>query len=270
MEDLSLVSELYNCVKFNMHKLILDIPERDADRIAMVFHADRNEVESLMESFRQTVRAEAERTRAEMSIPTPVGKRSIVFLGDSITSDRESYLNTIRELYRDQPNVQIVDAAISGDKSDDSVMRFYERTLRYEPDVVCILIGTNDLRRNDDDYAAPCVSLGEIEKNLRYMIRLLKSRGAQMILTTISPIINEQLKARFPDSNWCYIPSEIDALNDIIHDLSIEYEIQLNDMRATYANYSPNEILLNDGLHLNALGQRLLLRSTLQSLSKIL
>ena len=270
MEDLSLVSELYNCVKFNMHKLILDIPERDADRIAMVFHADRNEVESLMESFRQTVRTEAERTRAEMTIPMPVDKRSIVFLGDSITSDRESYLNIIRELYRDQPNVQIVDAAISGDKSDDAVMRFYERTLRYKPDVVCILIGTNDLRRNDDSYASSCVSLGGIEKNLRYMISMLKSRGAKIILTTISPVINEQLKARFPDSNWCYEPSEIDALNNLIYDLSIEYQIQLNDMRMVYANYSPEKILLNDGLHLNSIGQRLLLRSTLQCLSKIL
>ncbi|MCE5188752.1 MAG: SGNH/GDSL hydrolase family protein [Eubacteriales bacterium] len=263
-------SEIYNNVKFNMYKLILDLPEQDSDRIAMVFHADRNEVQSLMESFRQTVRTEAERMRAETSIPASTAKRSIVFIGDSITSDRESYMNTIRELYRDQPNVQIVDASISGDKSDDAVMRFYERTLHYEPDVVCILIGTNDLRRNDDVYAAPCVSMQDIEKNLRYMIRLLKSRGVQIILTTISPVINEQLKTRFPDSNWCYEPSEIDALNNMIHDLSVEYQIQLNDMRTTYAAYSPKEILLNDGLHLNALGQRLLLRSTLQCLSKIL
>jgi len=48
-----------------MYKLILDLPEQDSDRIAMVFHADRNEVQSLMESFRQTVRTEAERMRAE-------------------------------------------------------------------------------------------------------------------------------------------------------------------------------------------------------------
>lgn len=269
MEDLSLTSELYNCVKFNMHKLILDLPEQDADRIAMVFHADRNEVETLIESFQQSVRAEAERTRAEMAVPEPKGKRSIVFLGDSITSDRESYLNTIRELYRHRPDITIIDAAISGDKSDDAVMRFYERTLQYEPDVACILLGTNDLRRNDDRYAGSCLSLGEIEKNLRYLISLLKSRNTKVILTTISPVINEQLRKRFPDSNWCYEPSEIDALNQLIHDLSIEYDITLNDMRVAYAQYSPKEILLNDGLHLNALGQRLLLRRTLACLNKV-
>jgi len=269
LEDLSLASELYNCVKFNMHKLILDLPEQDADRIANVFQADRNEVETLIESFQQSVRAEAQRIRRDMTIPEPEGKRSIVFLGDSITSDRESYLNTIRELYRDRPDVTIIDAAISGDKSDDAVMRFYERTLRYEPDVACILIGTNDLRRNDDDYAGSCVSLGDIEKNLRYMIALLKSRGAKVILTTISPIINEQLRTRFPDSNWRYEQFEIDALNQLIHDLSVEYRITLNDMRATYAQYSPEELLLKDGLHLNALGQRLLLRSTLACLNKV-
>ena len=167
MEDLSLASELYNSVKFNMQKLILDIPEQDAERIAMVFDADRNEVKTLIKSFHQTVRAEAEQTRREVTIPRLEGKHSIVFLGDSITSDRESYLNIIRELYRDRPDVNVVDAAISGDKSDDAVMRFYERVLRYEPDVVCILIGTNDLRRNDDAYANACVSLGDIEKNLR-------------------------------------------------------------------------------------------------------
>lgn len=204
-----------------------------------------------------------------MTIPELEGKHSIVFLGDSITSDRESYLNTIRELYRDRPNVNIVDAAVSGDKSDDAVMRFYERVLRYEPDVVCILIGTNDLRRNDDAYASSCVSLGDIEKNLRYMISLLKSRGIKVILTTISPVVNERLRKRFPDSNWCYSPSEIDALNQLIHDLSKEYGITLNDMRTVYAKYSPKELLLNDGLHLNALGQRLLLRSTLACLNKV-
>lgn len=269
MEDLSLASELYNSVKFNMQKLILDLPEQDAERIAMVFDADRNEVETSIESFHQTVRAEAEQTRREVTIPRLEGKHSIVFLGDSITSDRESYLNIIRELYRDRPDVNIVDAAISGDKSDDAVMRFYERVLRYKPDVVCILIGTNDLRRNDDAYANSCVSLGDIEKNLRYIISLLNSRGTKVIITTISPVINERLRKRFPDSNWCYHPSEIDALNQLICELSMEYGITLNDMRPAYAKYSPEEILLNDGLHLNALGQRLLLRSTLACLNKI-
>lgn len=253
-----------------MHKLILDIPEHDAERIASVFNADRNEVETLITSFHKTVMEEAERIRREIPIPVPSGNRSIVFIGDSITSDRESYLHIIREIYRDQPSVRITDAAISGDKSDDAVMKFYERTLRYQPNIACILIGTNDLRRNDDINATPCVSLADIEKNLRYMIRTLKEHGAQVILTTISPVINKQLKARFPDANWYYEHKEMDALNALISRLSTEYQLILNDMRGSYAMYAPEEILLKDGLHLNLLGQRLLLKNTLKCFADIL
>ena len=48
MIDLTLTSELYNNVKFNMHKLILDVEENDAARLAAVFGASEEEVQEVM------------------------------------------------------------------------------------------------------------------------------------------------------------------------------------------------------------------------------
>lgn len=270
MLDLTLSSELYNNIKFNMHKLILEIDEGDTSRLAAVFNASLQEVQEVIDEMRRTVMEQAARMREEMDLPQINASKTVAFVGDSITSDRASYLNILREFYRGEDRITFVDAAVSGDKSDDAVMKFYFRTLNYRPDVVHILIGTNDLRHNNDTLGHSAVSLEDYRRNLAYLLGTLREKKIPTIISQIAPVLNERLSRRFPEDNWTYDYEEIKQANEIIRELAGEYGARLNAMEEIYSLYEPGELLLEDGLHLNELGQYLLTRQVARCLAEYL
>ena len=263
--DLTLSSDLYNNLKFNMHKLILDLAEDNYIRLAAIFGADEKEVKQFLDEFHHTCTEEAEELKKAVQIPDIKKIKTFAFVGDSITSDRESYLNIFKEYFKGQPEIKIVDAAISGDKSDDARMKFYFRVMNHKPDVVHILLGTNDMRQNADINGEPSVSLQDYQRNLEYMVSKLKSENVDIILSTIPPVDNQGLRKRFPDDYWIYDTRNIAEVNKIIADIAKRYQVKLNDMGPEYERYLPEEILLADGLHLNRTGQKLLAQKLLKA-----
>lgn len=253
-----------------MQKLILDVPERDTVWLSRIFAVSEEEVEKLIDDFEGTVLRQVGKIRESGNVPQVHGAKTIVFIGDSITSDRESYFNIIRKSYEDEKGLKWIDAAISGDKSDDAKMKFYERTMNHHPDVAHVLIGTNDMRESDDEDGGSCLSLEDYRKNLEYMVKRLKAEGVQVILSTISPVLNEGIRKRFPDDNWIYKEANIHAVNSIIEETAEKFGAKLNDMRPVYGAYKAEEILLQDGLHLNELGQNLLAKNVLAALEEYL
>ena len=157
-----------------------------------------------------------------------------------------------------------------GDKSDDAVMKFYIRCMNFKPDVVHILIGTNDLRHNDDKNGMSALSLHDYRRNLSYMIHVLKEAGIPVVVSQISPVMNERLKKRFPEDNWKYVYDEIRELNKIVCEVAEESGAKVNAMEKIYAQYEAGELLLQDGLHLNEKGQYLLAKNVLESLREYL
>lgn len=268
--DLTLKSDLYNNIKFNMQKLILDVPQRDTLWLSRIFAVEEEEVKALLDGLEDTVAQQAKEIRESRAIPQVHGEKTIVFIGDSITSDRESYFNIIRKLYDGEEKLRWIDAAISGDKSDDAKMKFYERVMNYHPDIAHVLIGTNDMRESNDEDGESCLSLEDYRKNLEYIVKRLRTSGAKVILSTISPVLNEGIGKRFPDDNWIYKEANIHAVNDIIGETAAKFHVKLNDMRPVYDKYRAEEILFQDGLHLNALGQRLLTGQVLAALEEYL
>lgn len=253
-----------------MQKLILDVPERDTVWLSRIFAVSEEEVEKLIDDFEGTVLRQVGKIRESGNVPQVHGAKTIAFIGDSITSDRESYFNIIRKSYEDEKGLKWIDAAISGDKSDDAKMKFYERTMNHHPDVAHVLIGTNDMRESDDEDGESCLSLEDYRKNLEYMVKRLKAEGVQVILSTISPVLNEGIRKRFPDDNWIYKEGNIHAVNSIIEETAEKFGVKLNDMRPVYGAYKAEEILLQDGLHLNELGQNLLAKNVLAALEEYL
>ena len=270
MIDLTLTSELYNNIKFNMHKLILDVEENHAARLAAVFGASEEEVQEVIDEMSRTVREQAERLRKEIEIPAVTESKTIAFVGDSITSDRASYLNILREIYREEEKLKFVDAAVSGDKSDDAVMKFYFRTMNYHPDVAHILIGTNDLRRSNDPFGGSAVSLSDYRKNLSYMLQVFQENQIPVVISQIAPVLNERLWQRFPEDNWIYDYEEMKEANRIVCEVAAAYGAKLNAMEEVYKEYEPGELLLKDGLHLNEKGQYLLTKQVIKALAEYL
>ncbi len=268
--DLTLQSELYNNIKFNMQKLILDVPENDALWLSRIFGAKEEEVAKLLHDFEKAAGQQAQEIRKGREIPVIEKGKKIAFIGDSITSDRESYFNIIRKLFENEEKLVWIDAAISGDKSDDAKMKLNERAMNYQPDIAHILIGTNDMRENMDEDGESCLSLAEYRKNLEYIVKRLQKAGVIPILSTISPVLVEGIGKRFPDDHWTYHEANIEAVNNIIEEVAQTFGARFNDMRHVYCQYQAQDILLQDGLHLNAKGQRLLAEHVLTVLCEYL
>ncbi len=270
MMDLTLTSELYNNLKFNMHKLILDVDDCDCRRLSNIFGADIEETERFLEEFTKSCREQALKLEKKITLPDIHETKTVAFVGDSITSDREGYLNILKEFFKNTSAIKFIDASVSGDKSDDAKMKFYFRALNYNPDIVHILLGTNDMRQNNDCDGQPCVSIQDFKKNLMYMIKRLKYSDKDIVISTLSPVDNRRLKKRFPDDNWVYQEGIIDMANEAIAEIADEFHIKLNDMRPVYKAFNPADILLNDGLHLNGQGQQLLAQNILKSIKEYL
>lgn len=268
--DCTLQDDLFNNIKFNMHKKVIEEPVDNSTKLAEIFGVDEKEVSNYLNEFDNTLSKQSEKLKQEnieIHVESPV---KIAFIGDSITSDRESYMNILKRALLAEKDIHIIDAAISGDKSDDAKMAFYTRVMKYNPDIVHILLGTNDMRKNNDPFGEPCVSLHDYRKNMEYMVRTLTAQGKKVILSTISPIDNEGLGKRFPEDNWIYDNGDLEEVNKIICETAEKYKALLNDMSSVYAQYQTGEILLQDGLHLNAAGQLMLAKNVMECIKKVI
>ncbi len=263
MEDLTLQSELYNNLKFNMQKVLFEFPENDIAQLSRVFDAALPECESMLNGFQDAIVTMTAQITKEIPLPTVNKELTIAFVGDSLTSDRESYFNVIRYLFRNEKRLNLIDAAISGFKTDDVISRFFITILNHRPDITHILIGTNDLRTNDHTGGKPFISLTEMRKNLGYLISTLQNYGSRVVVSTIPPVSVTGIKRRFPDHHWTYNLEEIRDWNEIIAETTAKFGAGLNDMRPVYDGYKAEELLLKDGLHLNHLGQLLLAENVL-------
>ena len=172
---------------------------------------------------------------------TKVHDENIVFYGDSIT---EGY--NVKEFFEEY---NVVNSGISGNKTIDLVNRI-EKLYEYNPSMVIIQIGTNDLRSNIKDE--------EIIKNIETIIKGIKKNRKQSIIMieSIYPINRDMDSEYWKNLEVEYNNEHIIKVNKKIKKLCDKYQIRyidiynyiLNDKGSLKENYSI------EGLHLNDLG----------------
>ena len=172
---------------------------------------------------------------------TKVHDENIVFYGDSIT---EGY--NVKEFFEEY---NVVNSGISGNKNIDLVNRI-EKLYEYNPSMVIIQIGTNDLRSNIKDE--------EIIKNIETIIKGIKKNRKQSIIMieSIYPINRDMDSEYWKNLEVEYNNEHIIKVNKKIKKLCDKYQIRyidiynyiLNDKGSLKENYSI------EGLHLNDLG----------------
>ena len=176
---------------------------------------------------------------------------NIVFLGDSITHryDLGKYFE----------GVNTVNSGEEGNYTTDILGNMYERVYRYNPSIVVLLIGTNDLAagKSEDEIFN---NIKEIVNNINE-VRPKAKIYVESILPTNSNIdgdleenrpnskidnINNKLKDEYKDSNVNYIDVNKDLKDensflreeyteDGLHLSSTGYEILTNDIKASLA-----------------------------------
>ena len=102
-------------------------------------------------------------------------EKKVIFFGNSITQVWSDYTKFFS-------NNKYVNKGISGQTTDQMLLRFKKDVVDEEAYCVVILAGINDLAENNGP-----ISLGEIFENIKSMIKIAKDNNIKVILSSILP-----------------------------------------------------------------------------------
>jgi len=171
-----------------------------------------------------------------------VQDENIVFFGDSIT---EGY--NVKEFFDEY---RVVNSGISGNTTKDLINRIDSDLYDYNPSVVIIQIGTNDLRVSIKDE--------EIISNIKKIIKGIRKnrKNASILVESIYPL-NRDMDTEYWDGvNEDYNNKHIIKLNKDIKKLCKIEHIKYIDVYTSLLDDNKNlkEVYSKEGLHLTDLG----------------
>ncbi len=161
---------------------------------------------------------------------SPLGQNAtILAFGDSLTFGvgarlNESYPKILAEL----TNLNVVNAGISGETTAQGLARFSSQLDKYQPQLVILLEGGNDILRGHD--------LNNTKQNLALMISLAKERQIELLLIGVPE------KKLFSNS--------ADLYDQLADEYNVAYEGKLLSELLKTPKYK------SDMIHLNAKGYR--------------
>ena len=184
----------------------------------------------------------------------------VVFLGDSITQAgvrQDGYVDLVREglaRHLGDQAVEIVGAGISGNRVPDCQERLARDVLEFDPDVVVIYIGTNDVWYSTRGQGT---SPADFREGLSDLVTRCQSYGAKVVLCTPA-LIGEKSDG----SNS--LDGLLDEYSTYVRTVAQEFDVTLVDFRQEFLAHlrrinptqKPHSVLTTDGIHLNALGNR--------------
>ena len=183
---------------------------------------------------------------SKVAAPPKVEKR-VVFLGDSITDswDDPKYGGFF-------PGKPYIGRGNSGQTTPQMLVRFRADVIALHPKVVIILAGTNDLAGNTGP-----MTLEAIEDNLISMAELAKVNHIRVVLASILPVSDYELRDGKPIINTTQRPPEkIRALNEWMKRYAAMNKLTYLDYYSAMIDDKGflRDELSNDGLHPNQKG----------------
>lgn len=162
--------------------------------------------------------------------------KTIIFLGDSIT---ECY-----NLDKHFSHIKLINKGKSGDTTVDILNRLDESVFKLNPDIVFLLIGTNDLELLDSKPMA-------IIKNIKKIIKKIKTYNEDIViyLQSIYPV-NPPIK---PFSVGKRTNKDILEINKEIKKIKLATYLDVASV-LTDINGNLNKELTYDGIHINLKG----------------
>lgn len=241
-------------VRFHMQNwLQLGIAENDYARIADILRIPAAEVSALCAAYDAENRAVGD-SLPKGAVPPLIRSVRVAFIGDSITSDRTSYLRILRETLRERADITLCNCAVSAWKSVDVVQAFGESVRPYRPNAAVVMIGANDMLGFRDRPADTVVSLSEYRRNLQLIGEFLRAEGAAAVFNTIPPVLPTRTAVQIPSDHWAFYGAHVRACNTVIRDVCRDEGGTLNDMEAAFEQ-EKERFLDADGLHLSLAGQ---------------
>lgn len=200
-----------------------------------------------------------------------------VMLGDSITQDPGGYATlcalAIRERFPGY-ELKFVNAGVGGNKARDMVARFERDVLAYQPDLVSISVGVNDVWHGFYDFERFTEletydprfgeELNEYRKDLEWMASILAERGVRTVF--VSPtMIGEQRVTR----ENRLLANYISEMRQVAQEFNATY-CPMNEAVWKYLEEArrlqPDAALTTDGVHMTREGAEAMAATLLQTL----
>ena len=261
-------------LSFNLHKAYTDIgiSVDDRQKMACIYDLSQEELTAALERFACENRQNAETLEKEFG-PLAVNSQKefrIAYLGDSITSYRISYRCILGELIGERPNVSVHDFSISGLKVSDLFTAYYPGICDFAPNIAVMMIGTNDMRITDDEYAYTHTPIEHFYRDYAYLVDKLTRARCTVIAVTLPPFCMEKMNVALDGWKILYQQKTAAEYDAAICEIAQKYNAVLVDMREVYPQYDAAQITIEDGLHLNSHGHYLLTREILPKLAPLL
>lgn len=182
----------------------------------------------------------------------------IVCLGDSVTKavrpgvePHETFCALLQQqLSRPDNPVEVLNAGIGGNTTEDGLKRFQADVLDRKPDLVVLMFGLND-SWIDAGKTASRLTVHEYRANLDTMLELLLGHQVKVILMTPNPALAPTYG---PERNATLRPYV-----NVVRDLAAHHELPLVDVYQHFAELAQErEInsLFTDDMHPNPAGQK--------------
>lgn len=195
---------------------------------------------------------------------------TIVAFGDSLTygygvlDDIAYPARLARQLPRQEPRLSwhVYNSGINGETTREALQRLEHDVLRRRPQIVCILLGSNDSALNEGQYRTPW----EYERNMRQMIeRILASDQPETgfhegrplpLLMTPPPVVDTDF---YPFTTT----DRVALYGDIVRKLGSAYQCPVIDLFSAFLQKkedarSYEALFQYDGVHLSNAGYDIL------------
>lgn len=203
-------------------------------------------------------------------------KIRILFQGDSITDagrDKRNYHHlgmgypkfTAPLIEAAYPDVEFefINFGISGNRTCELFDRLYPDCIAFQPDIVSILIGVNDVWHRYGP-ARIATQDEQIETNYRSILKILKRDTSAKILM-LQPYTEGEKQA--------HMRADVEKVKLIVNSLADEYAdayIKLDDLMHADENYGKPDYFTPDGVHPNPNGAAFIANLYVEAISPLI
>ncbi len=248
-------------LRFNMHKC-LDCFKDDAKFFTVFMDASEEDIQLKIDEIEaiHTQRSKMLKNKYADEINKIKGKK-VLFLGDSISSDRTGYRKSVTKT----AELNAFDGAVSGATSSGILFMARQLIFNQKPDMVSLLIGTNDVVAVEDGTCNQ-TSLSEYKRNISVIAKWAKENGSKLLLMEIPPINEEELTACFNGNGRSNSNAAVEEYNKALREIAQDDNVLL--IPNTWTKQS-ERFLDGDGIHLNSKGHELLAEQWIINAAKL-
>ncbi|MGX7024586.1 SGNH/GDSL hydrolase family protein [Vagococcus hydrophili] len=181
--------------------------------------------------------------------------KKIILLGDSITAGYEEGVTDFRlneQIEVEFKELEVINAGIPGDTTRGALQRLEAHVLRYQPDVVTVFFGANDVS----------TIMGiSIEEYIANLILIVKQIGEERVILLGVPYCNQNL---YQEERGM---ERLELYNRAAKEIAANYQLPFIELLYIMQEKS-NLYLQKDGLHFSRAGYELLGQLINQELKK--